>query len=142
MASPASRPLSTGEFSRLTGVAAETIRYYERIGLLPPPPRSASGRRRYGEAEVEGLAFVRRCRKLGFGLGQIRTLFALSADGGRTNCAEVRILAVDHLAQLRARIADLQAVERVLADAVARCETDDERRCPVIETLSSAARAD
>jgi len=113
---------SIGELSRRTAVSIETIRYYERVQLLPAPRRTTGGRRVYGRAESRTLTFIRRARELGFTLGEIRTLRAVA---GR------------HLAEIRAKIADLHAMERVLADTVARCDTGEWPRCPVIETLSA-----
>ena len=131
---PESLPI--GELSRRTGVGIETIRYYERIKMLPSPPRTASGRRVYGPAETRTLAFIRRSRALGFTLDEIRALLALSARNGRDACAEVRGLAAGHLKEVRAKIADLRAMERVLADAVRRCDEGEVPGCPLIDTLS------
>jgi MerR family mercuric resistance operon transcriptional regulator len=130
--------LSIGELSRRTRVNIETIRYYERIKMLPAPPRTASGRRVYGPAETRTLAFIRRCRELGFALGEIRALLVLSVEGGQGSCAEVRELAAAHLAEVRAKIADLRAMERVLADAVRRCDAGEAPGCPVLDALSAA----
>jgi MerR family transcriptional regulator, mercuric resistance operon regulatory protein len=140
MRSPALRPeaLSIGELSRRAAVNIETIRYYERIELLPAPPRTASGRRVYGPAETRTLVFIRRSRELGFTLNEIRALLALSAKNGQGTCAEVRELAAGHLGEVRAKIADLRAMERVLADAVRRCDAGEAPGCPLIETLSKA----
>src|SRR4029077_3493795 len=85
--------LSIGELSRRTKVKIETIRYYERIEMLPAPPRTASGRRGYGPGDTRTLAFIRRARELGFTLDEIRALLAPSGEGGRESCAEVRELA-------------------------------------------------
>jgi MerR family mercuric resistance operon transcriptional regulator len=128
--------LSIGELSRRTGVNIETIRYYERIRMLPAPPRTASGRRVYGPAETRSLAFIRRSRELGFTLDEIRALLALSDDNGREACAEARELAAGHLADVRAKIADLRAMERALADVVRRCDAGEAPGCPLIDTLS------
>ena len=131
--SPAALPI--GELSRRSGVKIETIRYYERIMVLPLPPRTASGRRVYGPAQTRTLAFIRRSRELGFTLDEIRTLLALSAENGQGACAEVSELANSHLAEVRAKIADVRAMERVLADAVRRCDAGKTPRCPHIEGL-------
>jgi MerR family mercuric resistance operon transcriptional regulator len=128
--------LPIGELSRRTGVNIETIRYYERIGMLPAPPRTVSGRRIYGPAETRILAFIRRSRELGFTLEEIRALLVLSAGSGQGACAEVRDLAAGHLAEVRAKIADLRAMESVLADAVRHCDTGEASGCPIIDTLS------
>ena len=131
--------LPIGELSRRTRVHIETIRYYERIKMLPAPPRTASGRRVYGSTETRTLAFIRRARELGFTLDEIRALLALSAKNGQDACAEVRGLAASHLKEVRAKIADLRAMERVLADAVRRCDAGEASGCPLIETLSRSA---
>jgi MerR family mercuric resistance operon transcriptional regulator len=130
--------LSIGELSRRTRVNIETIRYYERINMLPAPPRTASGRRVYGPADRRTLAFIRRARELGFTLDEIRALLALSDGGAREACPEVRELAAAHLAEIRAKIADLTAMERALADAVRRCDAGEMPGCPVLDALSEA----
>jgi MerR family mercuric resistance operon transcriptional regulator len=127
-----------GELSRRTGCNIETIRYYERVALLPAPVRSAGGYRVYETADVRRLAFIRRARELGFTLDEVRTLLALSANNGQAACAEVRELAASHLAEVRAKIADLRAMERVLADAVRRCTAGKLPGCPIIDALSAA----
>jgi MerR family mercuric resistance operon transcriptional regulator len=130
--------IQIGELSRRTGCNIETIRYYERIALLPTPVRSAGRYRVYATADVRRLAFVRRARELGFTLDAVRALLALSENDGQSACAEVRDLAAGHLAEVRAKIADLRAMERVLADAVRRCASGELPGCPVIEALSAA----
>lgn len=129
-----------GALSRLTGVNIETIRYYERIGMVPAPPRSESGRRIYGEDERRVLAFIRRGRELGFSLPEIRALLELGAPGD-ASCGEVREIASAHLAGVRAKIADLAKLEAVLSDAVARCTGDTAPVCPVLDVLSAPASA-
>ena len=130
------KPLRIGELSRRTGCNIETIRYYERIGLLPRPDRR--GRyRQYDAAGVSSLTFIRRARDLGFTLDEIRQLLRLSAEGGAA-CAEARDLAATHLIDVRKRIADLKSMERALAAAVRQCDAGDEPACPLIEALSSA----
>jgi MerR family mercuric resistance operon transcriptional regulator len=105
--------------------------------MLPKPPRTASGRRVYGQMESRTLAFIRRARELGFTLDDIRALLSLAAEGGHQACVEVRDLAARHLADVRAKIADLTAMEGVLADAVARCDQGESTHCPLIDALSS-----
>lgn len=122
-----------GELSRRTGCNIETIRYYERIGLMPAPPRR--GRyRSYGPDDVGRLGFVRRARELGFTLDEVRALLSLAA-GGPAACAEVRTLAASHLEDVRARIADLRRMERVLAESVRACDAGQDPGCPLIHTL-------
>jgi MerR family mercuric resistance operon transcriptional regulator len=131
--------LSIGELSRRTGVNIETIRYYERVKMLPAPPRTSSGRRVYGPTEMRSLAFIRRSRELGFTLDEIRALLALSTEVGKNTCGEVREVAARHLADIRAKILDLRAMARVLADAVQRCDAGEMPGCPLIDTLSASA---
>ena|SRR5438552_754903 len=138
--SNAAAAISIGELSRRTGVNIETVRYYERIKMMPHPPRTASGRRVYGEAESRILAFIRRARELGFTLDEIRALLALAAEGGHQACVEVRDLAAGHLADVRAKIADLKAMEGVLAEAVQRCDEGEWTDCPLIDSLSATMR--
>ena len=128
---------SIGELSRRTGVNIETIRYYERIGISSAPPRTTTGRRVYGPAESQTLTFIRRARELGFTLDEIRTLLALSGESDRGTCAEVRAVAARHLDEIRTKIADLRAMEQVLAVTVARCDAGEPSGCPMIETLSA-----
>jgi len=137
-ATPSPAALSIGELSRRARVNIETIRYYERIKMLPAPPRTTNGRRVYGPVETRTLTFIRRFRELGFNLDQIRALLALSAKNGQAACAEVRELAAQHLAEVRAKIADLRAMARVLSDAVRRCDAGEEPGCPLIDALSEA----
>ncbi|MFT4935432.1 MAG: MerR family mercuric resistance operon transcriptional regulator [Pseudoalteromonas distincta] len=131
MAEPA---IQIGELSRRTGCNIETIRYYERIGLMPAPPRR--GRyRSYGGEDVGRLGFVRRARELGFTLDEVRALLGLAGGGGQASCAEVRTLAASHLTDVRARIADLRRMERVLADSVRACDAGQDPGCPLIQSL-------
>lgn len=131
--------IQIGELSRRAGCNIETIRYYERIGLLPNPARSESRYRLYDPGDVRRLTFARRARELGFSLDEVRALLALSADTGLETCAEVRELAVGHLTDVRAKIADLRAMERALVHAVRRCDAGEPAGCPLIDALSAAA---
>ena len=127
-------PVQIGALSERTGVNIETIRYYERIGLLAPPPRSPGGYRRYGMDAVRRLSFVRRLRELGFPLEDVRAMLDL-AETRRTACREVRDLAVTHLDEVRGKIKDLRRMERVLREMVASCERGVAPQCPMIEAL-------
>ena len=129
--------LAIGDLSKRTGVNIETIRYYERIELLPAPPRTSGGRRSYAESHVQILAFIRRGRELGFPIDDIRTLLAL-ADPKETPCAEVEKVARAHLENVRSKIIDLTRLEQVLSDAVAQCPGADAPSCPVLEVLGAA----
>ena len=126
--------IAIGRLSKHTGTNIETIRYYERIGLLPAPPRSSGGYRLYGTDHLKRLNFIRRARALGFSIGEVRTLFRL-ADERKRPCAEVRVVADAHLKDVRAKIADLRRMERVLKATVARCASGERAACPVIEAL-------
>ncbi|AUQ72672.1 transcriptional regulator (plasmid) [Phaeobacter inhibens] len=123
--------------ARATGCNLETIRYYEKIGIMPDPPRSTKGYRSYDDAHVKRLKFVMRSRDLGFSLEEVRGLLGLVDDRSRT-CAEVQIIAEDHLTDVQAKIADLQRIERVLSDTVARCTGDAAPECAVIDALLDA----
>ncbi|HET8995469.1 MAG TPA: MerR family DNA-binding protein [Acetobacteraceae bacterium] len=124
-----------GELSRRTGCSIETIRYYERIGLLPEPERT--GRYRcYGNGGVRRLTFVRRARELGFTLDEVRSLLTLSANDDGNACAAAQQLGAARLTEVRERIADLRIIERILAGAVQACNPEQRRGCPLIEKLS------
>lgn len=129
--------LSIGELSRRTGVHIETIRYYEKIRLLPAPPRTESGRRIYGEAQARILAFIRRARELGFGVNDIRNLLAL-AEPQNMSCAQAREIAAAHLAGVRAKLADLSRLEGVLSQTIAQCAGEAAPACPVLDMLDTA----
>ena len=126
--------LPIGELSRRTGVNIETIRYYERIKILPTPARTEGGRRVYGPNELRTLAFIRRARELGFSLDDIRTLLNLGAPG-QASCADVRKIAAHHLDHVRAKISDLKKLERLLAKTIAQCSGNKVPDCPVVEIL-------
>ncbi len=123
-----------GTLSRRTGCNIETIRYYERIGLLPAPPRGEGGHRRYGRGHLKRLTFVRRGRELGFTLDEIRRLLAL-VDGRGATCGEVKAITLDHLDGVRRKIADLKRLERVLKDMAAQCDGGEVPECPVVDAL-------
>lgn len=125
--------IQIGDLSRRTGCNIETIRYYERIGLMPEPPRR--GRyRSYSGQDIARLSFVRRARELGFRLDEVRALLALAGEG-HASCGEVRELAATHLKDVRIRISDLERMERVLADSVRACDAGQATGCPLIQTL-------
>jgi MerR family mercuric resistance operon transcriptional regulator len=126
--------IAIGALSRHTGTNIETIRYYERVALLPAPARSSGGYRLYGHDHLKRLNFIRRARTLGFSIGEVRTLLRL-ADERKRPCAEVRVVAEAHLTDVRAKIADLRRMARVLKATVARCAKGRRSDCPVIEAL-------
>ena len=131
--------IAIGELSRQTGCNIETIRYYERIGLVPPARRQGGGNRHYDGNDIARLRFIRRARQLGFTLDDVRTLLRLAASNGESARAEVRGLAAAHLAEIEAKIADLQAMVRVLTAAICECDTEECPQCPLIEVLSERA---
>jgi len=123
-----------GILSKRTACNIETIRYYERVGLLRLPIRSPGGYRLYGIEHLKRLTFIRRARALGFSIDEVRRLLNL-ADHHKRPCAEARTVAAEHLEDIHARIADLKAMERVLRETVARCGDSTGAHCPLIETL-------
>ena len=125
--------LSIGELSRRTGVKIETIRYYERLQLMPRPPRSAGGHRLYGPADSRTLTFIKRSRAFGFGLEDIRALLALRFGGGC--CFDTKIIADRHLLDVRAKMRVLTELEKVLSALVARGPGDARTDCPVLDVL-------
>ena len=128
--------IAIGELSRRTQCNIETIRYYERIGLLPQPRRTTGRSRRYTSDDVARLRFIRRARQLGFTLAEARDLIKLGEADSDHVCAEAQRLASAHVADIRAKIADLQEMERVLSAALCECEAGSRPRCRVIEVLS------
>jgi MerR family mercuric resistance operon transcriptional regulator len=128
------RQLTIGMLSKQTGHKIETIRYYEHMGLLPAPRRTAGGHRLYQQAYVKRLMFIRRTRALGFSVAEVKTFLRL-ADQRKRPCAEVQALAATHLEDVKGRIADLRAMEQVLVDTIARCEAGGGSHCPIIDAL-------
>ena len=127
--------MAIGELARAIGTKAETIRYYERIGLLPPPSRTASNYRSYGALELARLSFVRRARALGFSIEQVRELLALS-DCRDRSCDAVDALAREHLATIDAKIADLSALRSELADVIGQCRQGTIAECRIVDALA------
>ena len=128
--------LTRGQLAQATGCHIETIRYYEKTGMLPDPPRTRAGHRIYARAHVTRLRFILRARELGFSIEDIRGLLGLE-DGTTPTCAEVKARTERHLADIRARIADLQRIEAVLASTAAACSGDQVPDCPVLDTIAS-----
>tara|TARA_R110002073_G_scaffold222830_3_gene383054 strand:+ start:772 stop:1194 length:423 start_codon:yes stop_codon:yes gene_type:complete len=124
-----------GALSRYSGVNIETIRYYEKVALMPPPPRSDGGYRLYNDSHRRRLSFIRRSRELGFSLQEIRGLLRL-VDDRSYSCAEVRDLTLHHRDTVSAKIRDLQKLETVLTDMAAQCDGGLVPDCPVIDALA------
>ena len=129
--------LSIGDLSQRTAVNIETIRYYERIKLLPRPPRGKGGHRVFDAASYRKLAFIKRCRELGFAIEDIRTLIALRDGNGA--CSDVKVVAIRHLETVRAKMRDLANLDTVLSETLARCPDDDSTNCPVLQKLDGGS---
>lgn len=128
--------LKRAELAQRTGCNIETIRYYEKSGMMPDPPRTAAGARLYDDAHVARLRFILRARELGFSIEEIRGLLEL-VDGGTQTCAEVKERTERHLADVRSKIADLRRIEKVLAATASKCSGDAVPACPVLEALAT-----
>lgn len=130
-----------GSVARRAGVGIDTIRYYEREGLLPPPRRRASGYRDYGDAAIERLRFIRRAKDLGFTLQEIRELLALSSDRER-GVHNVKRRAGARLAGIEERVRELQKVRRGLKQLIATCPGDGPlEHCPILRALGGEQNA-
>jgi MerR family mercuric resistance operon transcriptional regulator len=129
--------LTRGALASKTGCNIETIRYYEQIGMLPPPPRSEGGHRLYGQNLIKRLNFVLRSRDLGFTLEEIRELLRV-VDGGNYTCAQVEALAHEHVQDIRQKIADLKKLKIVLERMASQCSGGKIPACPIIDTLFDA----
>lgn len=130
-----------GALAKRTGTSAATIRYYEGIGLLPRPDRQDGNQRRYGEEDVGRLTFIRRCRDFGFSIEQVRTLSSLVQDRSRS-CLEARDLAHGHLVAIRAKLRELKALEKSIAQFVEVCDAEcvggPGPDCVILDDLSGA----
>ncbi len=124
-----------GVLSRQSGVNIETIRYYERVGLMPAPPRSKGRQRIYDLQHLRQLTFIRRGRELGFSIDQIRMLLGLLGPHELT-CAEVKGLAECHIFEVRRKIRDLRRLERLLSGLAAQCHGRRVPDCPILEALA------
>lgn len=124
-----------GALSTATGVNIETIRYYEKIGLIPAPPRNEGRQRVYDASHLKRLTFIRRGRELGFSLDQIRELLGL-VRGADLTCAEVKTMTDAHVADIRRKVKDLRKLERALAELTAQCSGNAVPDCPILEALS------
>ncbi|WP_027896905.1 Cd(II)/Pb(II)-responsive transcriptional regulator [Zestomonas thermotolerans] len=128
--------MKIGELARLTDCSVETIRYYEREGLLPPAARGANNYRAYGDAHVERLTFIRNCRSLDMTHEEIRRLLELR-EQPRAGCADANALIDEHIAHVRARIASLQAMEQQLLELRRQCRAGGEA-CGILQRLNEA----
>lgn len=125
--------LRIGQLARDAEVGVETVRYYQRIGLMPTPPKPLGGSRHYDQGHLQRLRFIRRAQALGFSLDDIRQLLALGED----HCHDVAALAAAKLGSVREKIAELRRLERTLAQTVDQCQCNsDETHCPIIQSLT------
>jgi DNA-binding transcriptional MerR regulator len=130
--------LGIGDLARRTGTKVETIRWYERDGIMPAPARTEGGHRVYTQAHLDRLAFIRHARELGFPLEDVRTLLSM-ADQPDRSCAEADRIAREHLAAVRSKLARLHALERELVRMVEECGHGRVGECRVIEVLADHA---
>ncbi|MBB3862048.1 Cu(I)-responsive transcriptional regulator [Novosphingobium hassiacum] len=129
--------MKIGEMASATATNIETVRYYEKIGLLPPPARDAANYRSFGNDHLARLSFIRRARDLGFTLDQVRELLDLADDRARS-CAAVDAIASAHLAEIDRKLADLQALRGELSRLIGDCRQGTVADCLIIETLAPA----
>ena len=132
--------LSIGALALAAGCNLETVRYYEKVGLMKAPPRTQGGHRAYGSEAAGRLSFIRRARELGFTVDDIRSLLGL-VDRRAVTCGEVQKIAEHQLRGVRAKLADLKKLEHVLAGMTRSCAGGDVPDCPVIEALFSPKAA-
>lgn len=130
--------ISIGELAKRSGVGIETIRYYERLGVLAPISRKASGYRVFNHNSVRTLLFVKHAQELGFSLSEIKDLLQLKADK-KPRCQEVQRKAEEHLLEVEKKIAQLVSIRTVLSELIGQCKdrkTDD--RCPILECFDDS----
>jgi Cu(I)-responsive transcriptional regulator len=128
-------PLNIGDASAASGVSAKMIRHYEAIGLIAAPKRTFSGYRTYAENEVHSLRFIRQARNLGFSIKQIEALLGLWHNQRRSS-SKVKGLALEHIAELDAKIGEMQAMKATLEHLARHCHGDERPECPIIDRLA------
>jgi MerR family copper efflux transcriptional regulator len=131
----ASQAMNISGLARASGVPAKTIRYNEGVGLIPPAARSPSGYRRYDRTDVARLKFIHRARGLGFSVAEVATLLALWGDKGRAS-AEVKALALRHVAQIDRKIEELRSIRHTLHHLAEQCHGDARPDCPILDDLA------
>lgn len=129
--------MKIGEIASATATNIETVRYYEKIGLLPPPARDAANYRSYGKDDLARLSFIRRARDLGFTLDQVRELLGLADDRAQP-CAAVDAIAIAHLTEIDRKLADLQALRGELSRLLGDCRRGTVAECLIIDSLAPA----
>ena len=131
--------MKIGQLSEQTDCKIETIRYYEKIGLLPEPGRSEGGYRIYDEDHLKRLSFIRRSRELGFTIEEIRALLNL-VDQNNYTCCDVKTITMQNLENIRQKIIDLKKLEKTLSGIAAQCAGDTTPECPIIDALFDSQR--
>jgi MerR family copper efflux transcriptional regulator len=134
---PIQEGCAIGEAARASGVSAKMLRYYEAIGLVRPSARSAANYRSYNATAIRTLRFVGRARALGFSMDMIRRLLILWQDGNRSSAA-VKALALQHVAELDARIAALQAMKLAISRVAGQCHGDHRPDCPILDEMAGS----
>lgn len=129
--------MNIGQASKASGISQRMVRHYEKIGLIPPPPRRESGYRDYSNADIHRLRFIANARDLGFSIEDIRQLLNLWNDVARSS-AEVKALAMTRADELQRKAAALEAMRRTLVELADRCHGDDRPDCPIIGSLAGA----
>jgi DNA-binding transcriptional MerR regulator len=132
--------ISIGELSRQTGIKVPTIRFYEQIGLVESPPRTEGNQRRYGQAEIDRLNFIRNARELGFEMEDIRELLAMAAEP-QASCHQADSIAMNHLREIDERITRLQALRGELSRMISECGHGHICDCRIISVLAHPLRA-
>ena len=130
-----------GEAARRSGMAAKTIRFYEEAGLIAPAPRTGSGYREFGDDDVRRLQFIHRARDLGFSVGEVSRLLSLWSDRERAS-AHVKQLALEHVARIEAKMAELHSMRDAILHLAERCHGDDRPECPILDGLAGDANAE
>lgn len=134
-----SSPINIGQAAALSGVSSKMIRHYESLRLLPPVHRTDAGYRQYGERQVHTLRFIHRARALGFSMAEIAELLTLWQNKHRAS-ADVKRIALAHVADLERRIAEMKAMRQTLAHLAHCCQGDHRPDCPILTELASQAQ--
>ncbi len=127
--------MNIGNASKMSGVPAKTIRYYEQVGLIPPAGRAANGYRDYDKKDVQVLRFIKRSRSLGFSVGEVSALLDLWINGGRAS-ADVKSIATKHIAEIEKKIIEMQSIVGTLKNLTKCCHGDDRPDCPILDDLA------
>ena len=130
-----------GEAAKRSGMAARTIRFYEEAGLIEPATRRESGYREFGDDDVRRLRFIHRARNLGFSIDEVGRLLSLWSDRERAS-ADVKGLALEHVARVEAKMAELRSMRDAILHLAERCHGDDRPECPILDELAGRADAD